>query len=269
MLALALDLPATASIKAPAIPAQVENNTVSTGSPTKSPLIADCIETAIVPSPLAPRPTLRRATFAAKPSLHHRHHARPHKKHHARPHKKSKPRAHRAASARHGKATHVRHTAAHRHGPRHVHRRTHRPAAHRPAPARPVLHRVTYASPLCAERSTVLNDMLGLPDYLVTQLPVAADSTQEADLLPIFIDLPPVIGGPVGPGPIAPWPPVVPIFPVGPGPIVILPPGPPPITPPVTPPISPAPEPSSWAMMLVGMLLVGGSLRRRSLRKPG
>ena len=108
--------------------------------------------------------------------------------------------------------------------------------------------------------------MLGLPGYDVTQPPVAAETAAEA--LPPFIALAPVIGpppvtggggGPTGPGPI-----IFPVYPPGPGPIVIGPPGPP-LTPPVTSPLVPAaPEPSSWAMMLTGMMLIGGSLRRRA-----
>lgn len=132
------------------------------------------------------------------------------------------------------------------------------------------MHRVTYASPLCGERSTVLNDMIGLPG--ITQPPVPADSAP-GYVLPTFIDLPPVTGGgpgpvigPTGPGPIVIWPPIGPIFPVGPGPVIVQPPGPP-VTPPVTPPVSSAPEPSSWSMMLIGFMLVGGRIRRRAVRK--
>jgi len=131
------------------------------------------------------------------------------------------------------------------------------------------VHRVTYASPLCGQRSEIINDMLGLPG--VTQPPVAAESTGNNGLIPIFIDLPPIIGfgpgpliigGPIGPGPITF--PGGPTYPPGPGPIIIAPPGPPgPPGPPVT---SPVPEPASWAAMLIGMMLLGGGMRRRNAR---
>ena len=100
--------------------------------------------------------------------------------------------------------------------------------------------------------------MLGLPG--ITQPPVVAESTANIGPLPLFINLPPVIGtGPiVFPG--------GPLYPVGPGPIIIGPPGPP-VGPPVAPPISsPVPEPASWATMLIGLLLVGGMRRRAAKR---
>lgn len=111
--------------------------------------------------------------------------------------------------------------------------------------------------------------MLGLPDYTATQAPIAGDIATRTDLLPVFIDIPPFWtgyggggGGPTGPGPVGP------IFPVGPGPIVIIiqppgPPGPPTVITPVTPAPPSVPEPSAWAMMLAGMILVGGAMRRR------
>lgn len=244
MCALALDLPTIASVAAQTVPTSVDSKTVRTPR-SGSPLLVDCPETVIIPSPLSPRPALRRATFASKPSLRHRH------RHHVRPHRKAKPKApHRA---RHGK-----HKAA-RHGHRH--------APHRHAPRRAILRRVTYASPLCGERSTAINDMLGLPGVAA---PAVAEDSPPGDVLPTFISLPPLIGG--GPGPVIGPTPVGPIFPlgpgptfpVGPGPIIIQPPGPP-ITPPVSPPVSSAPEPSSWATMLIGMMLIGGSFRRRAV----
>ena len=245
MFAIAFDLPTTASTAAEPVAGRVDTKTG-----TGSPLIADCTETVIMPSPLSPRPRLRRATLSSKPTLRHRH------RHHLRPHKHVKAKA--KARAR----THLKRKAIH-------HRR--RPAPRPKAVPRAILHRVTYTSPLCAERSPVLNHMLGLPEYAVTQPPVPADRAA-GDVLPTFIALPPFVGGgpgpvigPVGPGPIVLWPPIPPIFPVGPGPVG-PPPGPP-VAPPVTPPVSSAPEPSSWAMMLMGMMLVGGSVRRRTPAK--
>ena len=196
-----------------------------------------------MPVSLPPRPTVRRATLASRPT------------HHARTtHKPRKP-------------VHRKHAAA-------KHRTKHRPrhAAHRPTSASLRLHRVTYASPLCGERSSAMNTMLGLPDYTITQPPEAATATRIADAV---IDVPPVLGytgggGPGGPG--GPIFPVGPVFPIGPGPIIIFPVGPvgpvgpvAPVTPvgPVTPPPAAVPEPASWATMMIGMVLVGGSMRRR------
>jgi len=129
------------------------------------------------------------------------------------------------------------------------------------------VHRVTYASPLCGQRSQIINDMLGLPG--VTQPPVAAESVTDTGPLPVFIGVPPTIGGgsgPTGPGTIIF--PGGPIYPPGPGPIIIVsPPGPPgPPSPPGPPVTSPVPEPASWAAMLIGMMLVGGSMRRRGAK---
>ena len=245
--ALVVDLPVTAVADAQTMPARVADTRVAHAAEAQSPLLADCTETAIMPSSLPPRPTLRRATFA-HPLIRH-----------ARPKRKA--------------PAHVVHK---RRAVRHA-----RPA-HRPARHRPVLHRVTYASPLCARRSEAINDMLGLPDYDVTQPPIAADSIPGTDdVIPALVDVPPLIGsgpspitggpggpdvpgGPTGPGPITGVP-GIPTFPPGPGPIVLTPPD---VTTPVTPPVvSNAPEPTSWATMLVGMALIGGSIRRRRAAK--
>lgn len=251
--ALVLDLPMIASASVQNVSPTIEKARPSRARDGQSPLLADCTETVIMPSPLSPRPALRRATYAAKPTRPRRHHARPRRK-----------------APTHRVIHHARHKAVHH---RYRHRR---PASHRPADRRAILHRVTYASPLCAKRSQVINDMLGLPEYDVTQAPVVADST--SDSVPAFIDVLPVIGpeiggggGPTGPGPVIITP-IGPILPPGPGPIIIGPPGPPvtPPGPPVTPPVvSSAPEPSSWATMLIGMALVGSGVRkrRRSARK--
>ena len=232
--ALAFDLPMTDSIVGQAVSATIDTQRNSTTRADRSPLIADCTET-VTPSPLSRRPVLRRATYAAKPSKPRRHRARVrHKVHHAR---------------------HMKHKAIH-----HRHRPLRHPRAHR----RPAVHRATYASPLCGQRSEIINDMLGLSG--VAQPPVAAEITADTYLLPTFIDVPPPIGpGPIGPGPIIF--PGGPIYPVGPGPIIVSPPGPP-VTPPVTPPISsPAPEPASWATIVAGMMLVGHGMRRRAAGK--
>lgn len=127
------------------------------------------------------------------------------------------------------------------------------------------MHRVTYASPLCGQRSQIINDMLGLPG--VTQPPVTAESLTGTGPLPVFIDVPPSTGGggPTGPGPTGPGPivfPGGPLYPPGPGPIIIVSPPGPPVTPPVS---TPVPEPASWATMLIGMMLIG-SLRRRGAK---
>jgi hypothetical protein len=255
-LAMLFDFPLTAVVEAQTVAPSVETRG-GAGPAPRNPLIADCAESVIMPSPLSERPTLKRATYASKPKAPRRHRARA--------------KTHRVV---HAKKAPVKRSARKVVRPR-------RPAAHRPAAHRPILHRVTYASPLCAERSTALNDMLGLPDYDITQPPIAAESLPGGSL-PSFIDVPPVIGGGTGPatgggtGPTGPGTitfPGGPIFPVGPGPIIVGPTPPvvtPPVTPPVvTPPVTPpaVPEPSSWATMLMGMLLVGYIVRRRRTAK--
>jgi len=230
-------LPMTAVVEAQDSVRQItpQNDSRSNARP-KSALIADCPETTFMPSPLARRPVLHRATHASRP-------ARPHRHRKATPRKK--PVVHRKHRA-------VRHLAHKRHPA------PHRRAAH---PTRARLHKVTYASPLCGERSQTINDLIGLPD--VTELPVAAAAT---DVPTQVFDLPAIVGaggttGPTGPGVGFP---TGPGFPGGPtGPIVPLPPVVPP-TPP-TPPIPPVavPEPASWATMMLGMALVGRSMRRR------
>ena len=236
-------LPMTAAVEARDGVGQITPPNVfpSNGGP-KSALIADCPETTFLPSPLAPRPVLHRATHASRP-------ARPHRHRKATPHKK--PVVHRKHRA-------VRHLAHKRHPV------PHRRAAH---PTRARLHKVTYASPLCGERSQTINDLIGLPD--VTELPVAATGS---DVPNQVFDLPALVGGGGTTGPTGPGVgfPTGPGFPGGPtGPIVPVPPVVPPTPPtPPTPPIPPippvaVPEPASWATMMLGMALVGRSMRRR------
>jgi hypothetical protein len=209
----------------------------TTRSGTGGALLADCTETVVRPSPLPPRPVLRRATLAGGPTKARHHHRRIAKK--ARPH------VHR------------------KHRPRHQgHRPVHRRAHHRPAATRspPILHRVSYASPLCAERSPAMNTLLGLPPYEVTQTPVAVEPTplgtptiSTPALVEVDLTTPP-------PAPVIIFP-YTPIYPAGPGPVLVpLGPEPPP-PPPALP--RPVPEPGSWAMMLLGILMVGGAIRRR------
>jgi hypothetical protein len=204
-------------------------------------LAEDCKETAVMPATLPPRPSVRRATFASKPT--HRHHART-------AHKIRKP----------VRRKHISKHAGGKHRPKH---RAHRPR-HRPTAASPRIRRVTYASPLCGERSSAMNTMLGLPEYTITQPPEAATAPAIEDAV---LDAPPVLGstnggggGPTGPILIFPGGPV---FPIGPGPVITVPPVGPvgPVTPPVTP--GAVPEPTSWATMMLGMALIGGAIRRR------
>lgn len=246
-LSLVLDLPATASVGMQVVAATIDERSISVRSPSASPLLADCLET-VIRAPLSPRPRLKRATFAAKPHAPHRRHARPHKR--------VKPKSAHAKIAVHKKVATHKKLAPHK-----KRRHARRPARHHRA-ARIPLRRVTYASPLCAQRSPSLNYMLNLPDFEVTQAPVVADSTSGVGILPTFIQLP-IIGGGGGPGvgPLVFPPPVIPIYPVGPGPIIVRPPTPPP---PPPPPPSAVPESSSWAMMMMGMMLVGSSIRRRA-----
>lgn len=258
LFAIALDLPGTASGAAQEAATPVQPRRAPTVATAESPLIADCTETSFVPKPLHPRPARRRATVASRPSAPQRHHAKP----------KNKP--HAVKYVRHKAVHHPRHHAVHHRAPHHPHHK--------------ILHRVTYASPLCSQRSPAINHMLGLPDYAVTQPPIPGDDTSVVGYVPDLVDVPTGIGfgpgpitPPIGPGPIVFPPPIGPgpiVFPgpVGPGPIIAPPPGPPvspPPPPPVTPPVtvSFAPEPSSWATMLLGMLVVGGSVRRRSARR--
>ena len=162
---LAINLPLTAMAEA-----QTATSQINQGAPAaaRSPLLAaDCKETSVMPVSLPARPTVRRVTFASRPS------------HHARAaHKPRKPAHRKQGPAKHGPAKH-----------RPKHRR--HPAAHRPGPAFARLHRVTYASPLCGERSIAMNAILGLPDYSITQPPEAADAT---DIENAGLDVPPLFG---------------------------------------------------------------------------
>lgn len=125
-----------------------------------------------------------------------------------------------------------------------------------------------------------VNPLAGIVGAVPTPPPVEAPViTQPLDKVvngtptgPVAISPPPggVVGGPGGgfPGVFVPG--------GGGGGVIIPPPAVnPPVTPPVNPPITPpvvippttsgVPEPSSWAMMLVGFLLIGGAARRSRL----
>lgn len=213
-------------------------------------LLANCTETAMVTEPVkhtARKPAPRR--HVAKRKRTHR------KTVAARPHHPvaKKPVVKKAA-------TPVKHKVAHKR-PVH-HRPRHKAVAHKAAP-RPIVHRVTYASPICDSRAPVIDELLGL-----TGLP----------------ELPP-FDGPILPGPdeetakafaallpTAPAPSVFPTqsFPFFPGVIGFPFPGSPGGgggTPPGggggTPPTVAVPEPASWAMMILGMGMAGYVLRRR------
>ncbi len=233
---LILNLPLIAITEAQAAPGDLTRTALAPKS-RSTLLAADCKETAIMPAALPARPTQRRATLASRPTRHAR-----------KAHKPRKPVYRKHAAAKH-RAKHRGH-----HG------------ARRPARAPLRLHRVTYASPLCGERSSAMNIMLGLPDYTVTLPPEAAIAPAIEDTL---FDLPPVLGDAGGGGGIGG--PTFPII-VFPGWPVILPPvgpvGPVPPVGPVTPPIPPGavPEPATWAMMMLGMVLIGRSMRRRPLK---
>ncbi|MDZ7588842.1 MAG: PEP-CTERM sorting domain-containing protein [Parasphingorhabdus sp.] len=92
----------------------------------------------------------------------------------------------------------------------------------------------------------ILPTGIGIPG----ETPALLENVSNGGYLPGFGGLPGIGGGGGGGGlPINPTPP--------PGPVV---------TPPQPPGISPVPEPSTWAMMMIGMLLTGGMLRFRNKR---
>lgn len=221
-----------------------------------------CTETATIPSrPLPPRPAVRRRTFASP---------LPHRALRHQVHKK------RAAHA----APRKRRTAPH-----HVHHpaRRHSTAAARPRTAlrntRPALRRVTFASPICEDRAPAINALLGLPDVPMLDQPLVASALQDV-LAP---EDQPLLGVPVagygdnGAGGDAPGGvlPSSPGYPTGGGPgggvpVVVVPTGPgggvtpgnPVIS--VPPPVtSSVPEPTTWAIMVMGFGLIGGAMRRR------
>jgi hypothetical protein len=117
------------------------------------------------------------------------------------------------------------------------------------------------------------NPLAGIVGAVPTPPPVEAPViTQPLDKVvtpsgPVAISPPPggIVGGPGGGG----FPGV--FIPGGGGGGILIPPPAvnPPVTPPITPPIvippttSGVPEPSAWAMMLLGFLLIGGVLRRQ------
>lgn len=230
VIGLCIDGPLAAAVE---VPNSLGHPTAQRGS--GDVLLADCSDRPVRVEPLSPRPAVRR------------HVARPRKRIHRAVHK-HRPRHH--IVKRHVvKRRHVAH--------RPVHRR--RPVVHRPLPvaARPVVSRATYASPLCGARTASINHMLGL-DALpgpITESPyVPVASEVPIDTPPVFTTPGPettVTGPPPSGGDIFPGGPVIvtPGTPVGPG------------TP--TTPTTPVPETATWAMMLAGMGLVGGALRRR------
>ncbi|HWI85879.1 MAG TPA: PEPxxWA-CTERM sorting domain-containing protein [Sphingomonas sp.] len=257
--------------------ADAQNTISEANASNRSSLLADCNETVFTPSPMAPRGVLHRTTFASKPGRPPagKRHKQAHKKPVAHKHKRivqkkveqkkvaqSKPVVHKKVT--HKKPVAHKKRASRKHAPR---RPVHRTAAR-------ALQRVTYASPLCEERTQGINDMLGL-DSIPTETPVAATDI----LVPNEIfDLPPVLPGgtasPSFPGnPFFPGVPVIILPPLGPpGPGNPTNPGGPDTPPVITPPTSSVPEPASWAMMIFGMALIGRGIRRRrvvALRKCG
>lgn len=224
--------------------AEVQTNAGAAGrneaqSPSRSALLADCKETEVRPVALPPRPTVRRATFSSKPTR--RHHART-------PHKVRKVVRRKAVSGKHVVRKHPRKHSARRAAPRRAR-----------APLR--LRRVTYASPLCAQRSTTMNTMLGLPDYTISAPPEAAGPPVIENAL---LGQPPVLGvtGPTTTSPGGPF------FPIGPGPVIVFPGDPGTPIGPVTPPVTPVPEPASWVTMIMGMFFIGRVMRRRKMPAP-
>jgi hypothetical protein len=226
-------------------------------------LLANCTETAMLTEPVPAKPAARKPT--PRKHVAKRKHA-PRKTVAARPHVA----AHKAVTKKpihkvvaKKSATPVKHKAVHKR-PVH-HRPRHRAVAHKAAP-RPIVHRVTYASPICDSRAPVIDQLLGL-----TGLP----------------ELPP-FDGPILPGPDeetakafaallpnAPAPQSFPrqSFPFFPGAFGFPFPGGPGggggDTPPggggggTPPPTVAVPEPASWAMMILGLGMAGYVIRRR------
>ena len=257
-----------------AVEARGSINQIQSDAPrSKSGLLANCPETSFETAPLEPRPVIGRATFASRP-VAPRH--RPTKRRATDAHRPMHA-VHRGAHPRLGVKHVVKHGAVH-------HRATHarrpvsatkgvsharRPVPHRGTGAthRPLLRRVTYASPLCGERSRDINNLLGLEDIASadTQDAVNASETVPDDLQNAIFGppTPAVIGGGTNGGPttppiiIFPGNPTLPGNPGSPGtptnpgvpPVVIAPPGTPgtpgvPATPtlpgtPVIPPVGP------------------------------
>jgi hypothetical protein len=236
---LIFHLPVAATVEAQTNAGSASRNEAQSSS--RSALLADCKETEVRPVALPPRPTVRRATFSSKPTR--RHHART-------PHKVRKAVRRKAVSRKHVARKHPR-----------KHRASHAAPRRGRAPLR--LRRVTYASPLCAQRSTTMNTMLGLPEYAISAPPEAAAPPVIENAL---LGQPPVLGVTGGSGPGGTFP-GGPFFPIGPGPVIVFPGEP--VTPigPVTPPVTPGgvPEPASWATMIMGMFFIGRVMRRRKL----
>lgn len=210
--------------------------------------IANCEEFTVQPAPLAPRAHIFPASYAP-----------------SRPHPVVRHRAHRPVKHRALKHRHIRKPVKHR---RPIHRRVrarrpvahrpaaaHRPVAYRPRPAgsRPALQRVTYAAPLCGERTQEINDLLGLDQ------PVIAAAAPIGPVQNVTFDVAPVtgttgtVGYPVTGGPDI-FPGVTGVPPIGP-------PGPP------GPPTTPVPEPETWMTLVAGMAATGFMLRRRRARR--
>jgi len=220
-------------------------------------LLAGCTETATVTEPkaAATRKPVRRKRTARKPVHRKTAAARPHK-----PVKKVVKKS----------TTPVKHKVAHKPTKkRPVHHR--RTVAKKPAP-RPIVHRVTYASPICEDRAPVINELLGLSDLPVFEGPILPGPDDE--ITPkAFAALPreaPALAPPPSrfpnfPGVLSFLPPPGGGFPPGGG---DTPPGGGGDTPPggggdTPPPTVAVPEPATWAMMILGMGMAGYAIRRR------
>ncbi len=221
--AMMLNMPVSMAVEARDSAAIV--NTLNSGG--RSALLADCTDTAVQPVSL-PQP-VRRHTVAHKrprPAVHKLHH------------KRVKPVPHKVHKKVHRKTVAKRRPVAHR------------PAVRRAAP----LHRVTYAKPLCVERTPQVNAMLGLPD--ITQPPAILPETVAQQVTDIGPTSTPetAVTNPVEPT--IDFPLIPPLGP-GPGPFVTT----------FPPPLLGVPEPASWAMMLLGFGAVGWAIRQRRLRR--
>ena len=238
--ALTIDL----GITAPATAVDIPSYPAPAQGPTGSGWLASgCSDIHTVGETLPSRPVIRHRTLAS-------------------------PLPHRPAKRRHAAKRPARHVVKHRtvrHGPV-LHRKhaLHRKPRHhvRHAHARPTLHKVTYASPLCIDRSHAINALLGLPDVPLNLLDSGSVDAVPTQLTgtPSGIDDYQPSGSVTGPGGLGGSGGFGDVFVPGVtgggggggtgsnggGTVTTI-----------------VPEPATWGMMILGFVFVGAWLRRR------